>query len=148
MVTFLPLLFVLLVVFPLYGVCAYLLVQTRRGALVVAGQEPAYAVRATGPSSTTAPSGLGQDARSRPNSQQSRVRTPFVFTGDATTFREWVFSVEIAMKSQGVQNPGDMVDFTTTHLSENACLWFLNAQDAGEVFPDWPSFKSKLAEVF
>lgn len=41
-----------------------------------------------------------------------------------------------------------MVDFATMHLSGNACLWFLNARDAGEVFPDWPAFKSKLAEVF
>ena len=78
----------------------------------------------------------------------SRARPPLVFAGDSATFREWVFTVEMAMKVQGMQKASDMVNFAAMHLSGNACLFFINAQDAGQVFPDWPSFKSALGDVF
>ena len=59
-----------------------------------------------------------------------------------------MFTVEMAMKVQGMQNASDMVNFAAMHLSGNACHWFINAQDAGQVFADWPSFKSALGDVF
>ena len=61
--------------------------------------------------------------------------------------REWVFAVEMAMIMQALRTPSLIVDFAAMHLSGNACLWFLNAKDAGETFPDWPTFKAALTDV-
>ena len=68
----------------------------------------------------------------------SRARPPLAFAVDSATFREWVFTVEMAMKVQGMQNASDMVNFAAMHLSGNVCLWFINAQDAGQDFLTGP----------
>lgn len=142
--------FFFLVVSSLCGLCAYFFFQVRRLTRPLAAQEPAAAARPTvrlrTSSATASP---GQDGMAyQPARQHGRARVPFVFAGDAATFREWVFTVEMAMKSQCLREPSEMVDFAAMHLSGNACLWFLNTQDAGEVFLDWPTLKSALAEVF
>ena len=78
----------------------------------------------------------------------ARVRAPFVFNGDADMLREWVFVVEMAMKMQALRTPSQMVDFAAMLLSGNACLWLLKAKDTGETFPDWPTFRAALTDVF
>ena len=76
------------------------------------------------------------------------VRSPKAFNGDAQTFKEWAFCVELALHANDISNGASQTDFASSHLEGNALLWYLSCMDSGRVFSDWKSFKAGLAESF
>ena len=90
--------------------------------------------------------------RSRSLSQTSpsvkRVtREPNVFHGNPSEFKEWVFTVELALKCSPQGDPESQVNFAASYLAGNARLWLISSMEAGEQFSDWHSLKSALARV-
>ena len=76
------------------------------------------------------------------------VRSPKAFNGDAQTFKEWAFCVELALRANDISNGASQTDFASSHLEGNALLWYLSCVDSGRAFSDWKSLKAGLAESF
>ena len=74
--------------------------------------------------------------------------SPKKFNGDPESFKEWVFTVELALRSTDISDGACQVDFVSTLLEGNALLWLIAAQDAGKSFGDWLSLKNAIAETF
>ena len=53
---------------------------------------------------------------------KSTVKEPPVFTGAAPDFRQWVFSIELAMRALRLSAPADMVTYASSFLAGNAQL--------------------------
>ena len=62
--------------------------------------------------------------------------------------KEWVFTVELALRSNDISEGACQVDFVSTLLEGNALLWLIADQNAGKSFGDWQSLKSAIAETF
>jgi len=77
-----------------------------------------------------------------------KFREPPVFNGDAAEFRQWVFSLEIAMDSLRLDDPEERVLYASSHLSGNAQLWLMSARDGGRVFADWGALKEALGDAY
>ena len=91
--------------------------------------------------------------RSRSLSQTSpsvkRVtKEPNIFHGNPSEFKEWVFTVELALKCSPQGDPENQVNFAASYLAGNARLWLISSMEAGEQFSDWHSLKSALARVY
>ena len=76
------------------------------------------------------------------------VRSPKAFSGDAQTFKEWAFCVELALRANDISDGAGQTDFASSYLEGNALLWYLSCVDSGRVFSDWKSLKAGLAESF
>ena len=76
------------------------------------------------------------------------VRDPKLFSGTSNQFKEWVFSVELALRANAVRPGAHEVDYAMSFLDGNARLWLLSCLERGHNFPDWVSLKSALAETF
>ena len=76
------------------------------------------------------------------------VRSPKAFTGDAQTFKEWAFCVELAFRANDISDGAGQTDFASSYLEGNALLWYLSCVDSGRVFLVWKSLKAGLAESF
>ena len=76
------------------------------------------------------------------------VRDPKLFSGTSNQFKEWVFSVELALRANAVRSGAHEVDYAMSFLDGNARLWLLSCLERGHNFPDWVSLKSALAETF
>ena len=75
-------------------------------------------------------------------------RSPTIFSGDSQSFKEWVFSVELAFRTGGVFDSISQADFASSFLDGNALLWYLSCLDSGRTFSDWESLKVGLGETF
>ena len=143
-----------IIVFPL--TCLVLLAATallyaafreiRRARDNVAATVGRYQLPAT---SSSSPPDLAP-CRSRSLSQTSpsvkRVtREPNVFHGNPSEFKEWVFTVELALKCSPQGDPESQVNLAASYLAGNARLWLISSMEAGEQFSDWHSLKSALA---
>ena len=60
-----------------------------------------------------------------------------MFTGAAPDFRQWVFSIELAMRALRLSAPADMVTYASSFLGSNAQLWLMSALDTGKEFRYW-----------
>ena len=89
-----------------------------------------------------------EPATSMTNFRSQPVKTPKPFNGDADCFREWSFSVELALRSYGITYGRRQVDFPTSFLAGSALLWFLARRRAGAEFEDWPTLETQLEETF
>ena len=86
---------------------------------------------------------------SQTNPSVKRVtREPNVFHGNPSEFKEWVFTVELALKCSPQGDPESQVNFAASYLAGNARLWLISSMEAGQQFSDWHSLKSALARVY
>ena len=63
-------------------------------------------------------------------------------------FKEWVFTVELALRSKRYQRRSMSSRVRFYVARRNALLWLIAAQDAGKSFGDWLSLKNAFAETF
>ena len=70
------------------------------------------------------------------------------FNGDPECFREWVFAVEMSLRTNGITEGSHQVDFVSMLLEGNALLWLIAVQDSGDTFKDWLSMKEAIAKTF
>ena len=76
------------------------------------------------------------------------VKEPPLFTGDASTFKEWVSSLELALKAESLAEPEKEVDFTASFLIRNARLWLIAVLESGKSFNNWQELKTALARMY
>ena len=87
--------------------------------------------------------------QSRTSSQCSpRVKDPKTFSGEADCFKEWSFSVDLALRSHGITQGQRQVDFAASYLEGSSSLWFISRREAGVEFQDWPALREQLAATF
>ena len=101
---------------------------------------------------------LNTEGRTTPNSTVTRFsqarshqKIPVSikkFNGDPESFREWAFTVELALWSRNLREGSHEVDFVSMLLEGNGLLWLIAPQDSGETFEDWPSLKNAIAKTF
>ena len=73
---------------------------------------------------------------------------PKNFNGNPMQFKEWIFSVELALRSNRISQGSHQVDFVSSLLEGNTLLWFIACQDSTSPFQDWGSLKNALAKTF
>ena len=76
------------------------------------------------------------------------VKEPPLFAGDASTFKEWVFSLELALKAESLAEPEKEVDFAASFLTGNARLSLIAVLESGESFTNWQELKTSLARMY
>ena len=62
---------------------------------------------------------------------------PPLFARDASMFKEWVFSLELALKAESMAEPEKEVDVAASFLTGNARLWLIAVLESGESFNNW-----------
>lgn len=77
-----------------------------------------------------------------------QARTPKTFSGDAQTFKEWSFCVELALRANRICDGLNQTDFAASFLDGNALLWYISCLESGRAFANWESLKEGLAESF
>lgn len=75
-------------------------------------------------------------------------KEPQVFAGEASAFKEWAFSLELALKAEALDKPEKEVDFAASFLTGNARLWLIAVLESGETFDSWQALKTALAKVY
>ena len=76
------------------------------------------------------------------------VKEPPLFADDASTFKEWVFSLELALKTESLAESEKEVDFVASFLIGNARLWLIAVLESGESFNNWHELKTALARMY
>jgi len=77
-----------------------------------------------------------------------KVRNPKPFSGNSEEFKEWSFTVELALRVNHVPGGKPQVDFASSFLEGNALLWLIFNYESGTTFSDWLSLKTALANAF
>ena len=54
-----------------------------------------------------------------------------LFASDTSTFKEWVLSLELALKAESLAEPEKEVDFAGSFLTGNARLWLIAVLESG-----------------
>lgn len=98
------------------------------------------------PSLATVGDALGVTS-STPAGKRS-VKEPQVFHGNSTEFKEWSFSVTLALKSLDLGSPEREATYAASFLAGNARLWLISSLEAGEQFTDWPVLRDALGNVY
>ena len=70
------------------------------------------------------------------------------FDGDSRMFKEWCFSVELALRSRNINYGRREVELASSLLEGNALLWLIASQEAGTIFNNWIDFRNALARTF
>ena len=86
--------------------------------------------------------------RSSPTFADSVSVSPKCFNGDARMFKEWCFSVELALRSRNIEVDFRQVEFASSCLEGNALLWLIACQESGTTFNSWKDLRSALAKTF
>ena len=76
------------------------------------------------------------------------VKEPPIFAGDASTFKEWVFSLDLALKAESLAEPEKEVDFDASFPTGNARLWLIAVLKSGKSFNNWRELKTALARMY
>ena len=76
------------------------------------------------------------------------MKDPKTFTSEADCFKEWSISVELALRSHGITQGQNQVDFAASYLEGSSSLWFLSCREAGVEFQDWPALRKQLEVTF
>ena len=63
-------------------------------------------------------------------------------------FKEWCFSVELALRSRNINYGRREVELASSLLEGNALLWLIACQEAGTIFNNWIDFRNALARTF
>ena len=78
------------------------------------------------------------------------MKDPKTFSGEADCFKEWSFSVDLALRSHGITQGQSQVDFAASsgYFEGSSSLWFISRREAGVEFQDWPALREQLAATF
>ena len=71
-----------------------------------------------------------------------------MFTGDASDFRQWVFSLELAMESQKMHNPRERAQYACSYIGGKAQLWLIATLEGAKNFESWEELKDALRTAF
>ena len=96
------------------------------------------------------PSSPGLSTREHPrdNITKRHVKEPPAFHGEADLFREWVFSMDLAIKAIGFATKEEEVTYVSSFLVGNARLWLISNMEAGEHYINWPTLRDALGSVY
>lgn len=72
-------------------------------------------------------------------------KDPPLFAGAPLDFKEWLFSVEEALRSR---QPHDPVAYAASFMEGNARRWFMGLAERGERPKDWSRLKDLLTRAF
>ena len=103
--------------------------------------------------SLTVPEGGLTDAMISRRTPQSSIADSFpvrpnCFNGNLRKFKEWCFSVELALRSRNIEKGPREVELVSSLLEGNALLWLIACQESSTVFNSWTDFRSALARTF
>ena len=73
---------------------------------------------------------------------------PNCFNGNPRKFKEWCFSVELALRSRNIEKGPREVELVSSLLEGNALLWLIACQESSTVFNSWTDLRSALARTF
>ena len=86
------------------------------------------------------------DDRCQPNSRRGRAPKPF--GGEPTQFKEWIFAVDLSLRTGMIKDGQDQVDFASSFLAGTALLWFLSCLESRRTFANWAELKESLSATF
>ena len=134
-----------LIIFSLsVGLASWLLF--RRGwRLIISRSSNIPLIRAGRPADSSV---TDQEIKSSPTTADCfpvRVRS---FDGDSRMFKEWCFSVELALRSHNINYGRREVELASSLLEGNELLWLIACQEAGTIFNNWIDFRNALARTF
>ena len=95
---------------------------------------------------TSSPVTAAPPVRSTPSKRC--VKEPSPFQGEPFEFKEWAFSMNLAIKPIGFSTPEELVMYASSFLIGNARLWLISTLDAGEVYQDWLALRDALEAVY
>ena len=100
--------------------------------------------------SLNAPEGGLTDAMISWRTPQSSIANSFpvrpnCFNGNPRKFKEWCFSVELALRSRNIKKGPREVELVSSLLEGNALLWLIACQESSTVFNSWTDLRSALA---
>ena len=78
----------------------------------------------------------------------SRPRAPKSFGGEPTQFKEWIFAVDLSLRTGMIKDGQDQVDFASSFLEGTALLWFLSCLESRRTFANWAELKESLSATF
>ena len=92
--------------------------------------------------SLNAPEGGLTDAMISRRMPQSSIADSFpvrpnCFNGTPRKFKEWCFSVELALRSRNIEKGPREVELVSSLLEGNALLWLIACQESSTVFNSW-----------
>ena len=86
------------------------------------------------------------DDRCQPNSRRGRAPKPF--GGEPTQVKEWIFVVDLSLRTGMIKDGQDQVDFASSFLEGTALLWFLSCLESRKTFANWAELKESLSATF
>ena len=86
------------------------------------------------------------DDRCQPNSRRGRAPKPF--GGEPTQFKEWIFAVDLSLRTGMIKDGQEQVDFASSFLEGTALLWFLSCLESRRTFANWAELKESLSATF
>ena len=70
------------------------------------------------------------------------------FGGEPTQFKEWIFAVNLSLRTGMIKDGQDQVDFASSFLEGTALLWFLSCLESRRTFANWAELKESLSPTF
>ena len=86
------------------------------------------------------------DDRCQPSNRRGRAPKPF--GGEPTQFKEWIFAVDLSLRTGMIKDGQDQVDFASSFLEGTALLWFLSCLESRRTFANWAELKESLSATF
>lgn len=127
------------------AVIAYLLLQElRRIATALTTPTPTPSPPSPRPSPRPADALREEETRH----SKRHVKEPPVFPGEPDLFREWVFSIDLALKAIRFATSEEEVTYASSFLVGNARLWLISNLEAGEHYTSWPALRHALGSVY
>ena len=75
-------------------------------------------------------------------------KEPPTFDGEPGQFKEWLFAIDLALRSLAIEDEAVKVDYVAGFLVGNARLWIIFAVDSGKQFRTWSELKDALRTAF
>ena len=100
------------------------------------------------PAGATLGETTGRNSSSLPVSAHPFSVRPKCFSGDSRTFKEWCFTVDLALQSSHIRNGPNQVNLVSSLLEGNALLWYITCLESGSSFDSWFDLRNALAKTF
>ena len=84
-------------------------------------------------------------SRRSSNQAKARCKEPAIFTGKSEQFKEWLFTVEEAIR---ILQPSDPVGYAVSFLEGSARQWIISLWDDRGRTPTWQDLRKQMQEAF
>ena len=79
------------------------------------------------------------------SSVRTRCKEPSMFGGDSSLFREWLFTMDEAIRTLSPPVP---VSYAASFLKGNARMWLIDSWGKGAGLSTWQAFRQQLLQAF